>query len=492
MNAITTATPIRFGFKFAMLLVAAAALSACASKGFGPEYQRPALTLPTPIAPANTALGASGTVAAAASPQSVWLGFGDPVLTSLIEEATRQSPDLALARARIAEARATLGQNESNFYPTLDLTAGVSRRRSSENSASFNPAASPLSEDRQLGLTASYEFDFWGKFASADTAARGRLLAQAASQGVVLTTLQANVAQAYFALRTLDAQSVLAQSTLKTRQENLRLQKRRFDAGVVGELDLRQAESEAASAQGAVLQVNQSRSNAESGLALLLGRQPADIARPVIARGLELDALLQAQPVRPDLSADLLTRRPDVAAAEQNLIAANADIGQARAAYFPRISLTASAGQQSRDMATLFDPASLFWNVIGNLTQPIFRAGAIGSVVAAANAREQQAVAQYTQVVQSAFRDVHDALTNADAARAIAATTADRTKALRETLRLADLRYRAGYSSYLEVLSAQRDLTQAQSGLLDAQRNQLSAVVALQKALGGGWEAPAR
>ena len=182
-----------------------------------------------------------------------------------------------------------------------------------------------------------------------------------------------------------------------------------------------------------------------------------------------------------------MTRRPDIVSAEQALIAANADIGQARAAYFPKLSLTAGLGQQSKDLSSLFDPASLFWNLVGNLTQPVFRAGAIGAVVAAANAREQQALAQYTQTVQNAFRDVHDALNNVAAGREIASTSTRRIDALRDTLRLSELRYKAGYSSYLEVLNAQRDLAQAESGLIDTQRNQLTAIVSLYKAMGGGW-----
>jgi multidrug efflux system outer membrane protein len=179
-------------------------------------------------------------------------------------------------------------------------------------------------------------------------------------------------------------------------------------------------------------------------------------------------------------------------AAEQNLIAANADIGQARTAYFPKFSITAGVGQQSSDMSKLFDPASAFWNLIGNLTQPVFRAGAIGALVAASNARQQQALAQYTQTVQSAFRDVHDALNNVESGNAIAATTARRIESLKSTLRLSELRYSSGYSSYLEVLTAQRDLLQAQTSLVDVQRSQLTAVVSLYKALGGGWDANAQ
>ena len=466
---------------FAINLVAACALSACGMAPFGPNFQRPALDLPTTLTSSGTATSVDWLV--------WWKGFNDPVLDGLLQEAASNSQDLALATARIAEARATLDQNASNFYPSVDLNASATRRRASENSASFQPGANPYSNDRQLGLSASYELDFWGKYARADEAAKARLLAQAASRGTVLTTLYANVAQSYFALRALDAQQTLGEQTLATRTENLRLQNRRFTAGVIGELDLRQAESEAAGIQAALQQTVQNRSNAESGLAVLLGRKPTDIANPVLARGADLGTLYAAQAIPADLPSDVLTRRPDVVAAEQNLIAANADIGQARAAYFPKLSLTAGLGYQSKDLSDLFNPASLLWNLVGNLTQPIFRAGAIDAVVAASNARQQQALATYTQTVQNAFRDVHDALNNVAAGRDITATTAKRIDALRSTLRLADLRYKNGYSSYLDVLNAQRDLAQAESGLIDIQRGQLNAVVSLYKALGGGWDA---
>lgn len=468
--------------QFAITLIAACAITACGITPVGPDYKRPAMDVPATLSVNGSATQVDWL--------SWWKGFHDPVLDGLLAEAASNSQDLALATARIAEARATLDQNQANFYPSVDLNASTTRRRASENAASFStPGADPHSNDRQLGLTASYEIDFWGRYARADEAARARLLSQAASRGTVLTTLYANVAQSYFALRGLDAQTTLAEQTLATRQENLRLQKRRFDAGVIGELDMRQAESEAAGIEATLQQTRQSRSNAESALAVLLGRKPSDIVHPVLARGAELGTLYAAQPIPADLPSDVLTRRPDVVSAEQSLIAANADIGQARAAYFPKFSLTAGLGQQSKDMSTLFDPASLFWNLVGNLTQPIFRGGALQAVEAAANARQQQAVATYTQTVQNAFRDVHDALNNVSTGNEITATTAKRIAALRDTLRLADLRYKGGYSSYLDVLNAQRDLMQAESGLIDAQRTQLNAVVSLYKALGGGWDA---
>ncbi len=464
----------------AIYLVAIICLGACANGMNGPqggESQRPDFELPAVAA--STPLDAT----------TWWKSFNDPALDALMEEARSHSQDLTLAAGRVLEAQAALGLNTANLYPSVDLNAGAARRQGSQNSASFNPAASAYSTDLQWGLNASYEIDFWGKFARADEAARARLLGQMATQGTVLTTLYANVAQAYMTLRALDTQVLLAEETLVSRQENLRLQQRRFQAGVIGELDLRQADAEAANLQASLLTLRQARGNAERALALLAGRTPAQIAQPQIARGAPLAALYLAQSPPANLPSDLLLRRPDLQSAEQGLVAARADIAQVRTAYFPKLTLTASLGQQSQELSNLFNPASLFWSLLGNLAQPVFRAGAIDASVAAANARQQQALAQYTQAVQSAFRDTYDALNNVQTGRGIATATEQRIAALKEGLRLSELRYKAGYSSYLEVLTAQRDLAQAQIGLVDTQRNQLFAVVSLYRALGGGWDA---
>jgi outer membrane protein, multidrug efflux system len=460
-------------------------LAGCGTSLLAPSYQRPALAMPATLATGAT----NHTTASAANVDGLhwWKGFQDPVLDALLQEAATNSQDLVLASARIEEARATLDQTKSNLFPTVDLNASASRKRGSENASTYNASAGTYSNDRQLDLSASYEIDFWGKYSQSDAAARARLLAQSANRGTVLITLYANVAQSYFSLRALDEQTQLAEQTFATRQENLRLQKLRFEGGVVGELDLRQAESEASSVQATLQLAQQNRRNAEAALAVLLGRSPADIMHPVVARGATVHALYKAQVVPANVQSDVLFRRPDVVSAEQALIAANADIGIARAAYFPRLSLTISVGQQSNDMSTLMDPASMFWNLLGNLTQPIFRAGAIDAVVAASNARQKQALAQYTQTVQNALRDVHDALNNVAAGQDVTTTTAQRIDALRSTLKLATLRYNNGYSSYLEELNAQRNLHQAEAALIDTQRTQLNALVGLYKALGGGW-----
>lgn len=472
--------PLMDRAQLAIFIVAIFSLTACASSLNDPQAgtgKRPAFDLPAPAA------------APAMDAAAWWKGFKDPALDALMQEAARNSQDIALAAGRILEARAALGQNTANLYPSVDLNLGAARRQGSQNSATFNPAVSPFTGDVQLGLSASYEIDFWGKFARADDAARARLLAQMAAQGTVLTSLYAGVAQGYFNVRALDAQLLLAEQTLTSRQENLRLQQRRFQGGVIGELDLRQAQGEVASLEASLLSVRQALSNAEGALAMLVGRSPADIVRPQIVRGADIAALYAAQLAPANLPSDLLARRPDVASAEQALIAAEADIAQARTAYFPRLALTASFGQQSQELSNLLTPGSLFWNLLGNLTQPVFRAGAIDSVVAAANARQQQALAQYTQAVLNAFRDTQEALNNVQAGHGIAAATERRIDALKGSLRVSEKRYQAGYSNYLEVLAAQRDLAQAQLALVDTQRNQLASVVSLYKAVGGGWDA---
>ena len=464
-------------------LVLALALAGCGT--LGPNYQRPAIELPA------GAINPQSAHAVVSVDWLVWLkSFPDPVLNALLDEAAANNADLALAVARIEESRATLALTHASRFPTVDATVNASRSQVSENAGKLQPGANPRHNDFQPGLTAAFEIDFWGKFQRADEAARARLLGLEASRGVVLATLYANVAQSYFALRSFDAQVTLAEQTFATRKENLRLQTKRFEGGVAGELDVQQATAEAAAIEATLIQAQQNRRATEAVLATLTGRSPAAIVQPNIARGTTIDILFTRATVPAELPSDLLNRRPDVIAAEQQLIAANADIGQAKAAYYPTIKLTASVGYESRQLSELFNPNSLFWNLASGLTQPLFRAGSIDAIVAGATARKAQAMAQYALAVQGAFKDVHDALSNIAANEALAAIAEKRIAALREVLRLANLRYTNGYSSYLEVLNAQRDLSQAESSVIDAKRAQLSGVVALYKAVGGGWAAP--
>ncbi len=459
--------------------LACSLLTGCA---LGPDYKRPELDMPA-------SLGSGAAKSTVATDWLTWWkSFQDPVLNALLDEAAANSQDLALAAGRVEEARALYAGAHAGLFPTVDGNASVTKSHLSTNAGQITPGAYPIVTDRKVGLSASYEIDFWGKLRRADEAARSRLLAAQASRGTVMASLYANVAQSYFSLRAFDAQLALAEATLATRRDNLALQRKRFNAGVIGQLDLHQQEAEAAATEASAAQARLAVRNAESAIALLVGRGPAQIANPVIARGKAVDALQQSALVPADLPSDLLNRRPDLVAAEQQLVAANADIGQAKAAYFPTLKLTAGAGNESLSMSTLFDSGSRFWNLGLGLTQPIFRAGALDAVVSGAEARKQQALAQYVQAVQAAFRDVHDALAGIAANQQVVDATAKRIAAVQDTKRLADLRYANGYSSQLEVLNAQRDLLQAQSNLIEAKRAQLAALVSLYKAVGGGWD----
>ena len=463
-------------------MAASLVLAGCVS--VGPDYQRPALDVPTSLNVAATP-GKS----AAADYMAWWKAFNDPALNALLDEARANNQDLVLAAGRVEEARALAVGTNSNRYPTVDANITPTKLRTSQHAGLLPAGAEPISWDYMLGLSASYELDFWGKLARADEAARARLLAQEANQGVVLTSLYSNLAQTYFSLRASDAQLALADVTLKTRQEKLRLQKKLYASGTIGELDLHIADSEEAAAEISLAQAKQAVANTESALAVLVGRSPSAIAKPVIARGSDIDGLYQQLRIPADLPSNLLERRPDIVAAEQTLVAANADIGQAKALYFPTLTLSSGVGYESHGLKDLINPASMLWNLGANLTQPVFRAGAIGAVVSGAEARKTQALAQYVQTVQGAFRDVHDALNNATANEQIYTSGQHRVSALKDSLRLAELRYKNGYSSYLEVLNAQRDLWQAEVTVIDTQRAHLSAVVSLYKAVGGGWDA---
>ena len=479
---------VRFG---ATLLPMVAALALAGLGGcmtVGPDYARPALDVPNTI---TVAPPASASAAVSSAPFDLlvwWKSFQDPALDALMNEATANSQDLVLAAARVAEARANESITNSNRYPTVDAALGASRSRASENTNLLPPGVGTNSKDFRLAFTAAYEIDFWGKFARADEAARARLLSQQANQGVVLTSLYATLAQNYFALRSYDAQVALADNALKTRQDNLRLQQKRFSAGSIGTLELHQAEAEAEAAEVSKAQGQQQVANTESAIALLAGRSPALVATPAIARGAAIEALYANLTTPTNLPADLLNRRPDIIAAEQALVAANADIGQARAQFFPSVRLSGSGGYESNRLSELINPASVLWNLGAGLTQPIFRAGAIGALVAGAEARKTQAQAQYVQSVQSAFRDVHDALTGLAINDRIYGASNRRAVALKDTLRLATLRYNNGYSSYLEVLTAQRDLLAVQSQVIDVQRAHLASAVGLYRAVGGGWD----
>jgi multidrug efflux system outer membrane protein len=485
-------------------------VAACAS--VGPDYGRPKLDLPAgwqaPSAEAGTP----------AVPARWWSVYEEATLNALIEEALEHNRDLALAMARVDEARAFLTVARADQFPEVGAQVGYSRTRQSE--VTGFPVPSGVKSTRNLHsvtLEAAYEIDLWGKFRRATEAARAELFASEEAREAVLLSLTAQVAQTYFALVALDAQTAVTRRTIATRRESFDLQQQRFDAGVIGELDLRQQEAEVAAALALLPTLERSRTETESALAVLLGRPPRAIVEERIERVVLNDAVSandtrgqipscppnSAESLRDSrcgmplvvpsgLPSDLLLRRPDLREAEERLVAANARIGVARAAYFPSVVLTGYLGSESAELSDLFSGPAGIWQFAASLAQPIFTAGRLRAQEDIAIARERQALAQYERAVQNAFRDVQNALAAQIRAREQLEAETQRAAAFAQALKLAQMRYESGIASLIDVLDSERNLLSAELNRVDASRAQRAAVADLVKALGGGWESTAK
>jgi len=446
----------------------------------GPDYQRPQVETPEqwPDAAAGAAVSATW-----------WKSYGDPVLDRMIDEALQHNLDLRNAIARVDEARSALGITRADQYPGISANAAASRNRiSQETVISVPPGVDPKYNDYRATLNASYEIDFWGKYRRATEAARAELLASKFNREAVRLALIADTAKGYFALRALDAQVAITRRTLSTRQASTELQRLRFEAGVASEYDLRQVEAETAQAQALLPSIEQRLAAQETALSVLVGRSPRAIVAQPIDRGSALEALTAPPSIPAGLPSDILERRPDLRQAEQGLVAANARIGEAKAAYYPTISLTGFFGVESSMLSGLFDTQARMWQFAGSATQTIFDAGRTRSQVGVAEARQQQALAQYQGAIQNAFKDALDALVAQRKAREVMEAEQKRIEALTSAMRLAQLRYDNGVASFLELLIAERALLDAQLNQVDAQRAQLSASADLFKAMGGGWD----
>ncbi|MGE5338388.1 MAG: efflux transporter outer membrane subunit [Gemmatimonadota bacterium] len=456
--------------RHAACALVAALLAACASV----PPARPALELP------------EASSAAPAGIDRFWTRFNDAQLAALIDEALARNLDLRAAIARIDEARANLRLARSALYPSLDAQLGANRNRASEATAQQFPGPHTTTS-YSAGLNASYEVDVWGKYARGRDAAQASLLATRYAAETVRIALVGAVATAYFTLRANDAELALAKETLKTRDENVRLQKQRFDAGVASDYDLKLAQAERAAVAAVIPAAERAVAQSEAALAVLTGRSPKAVYMPAIARGADIDAAVALE-VPPGLPSDLLARRPDIQQAEAQLAAADARIDEARAQYYPSLTLTASFGGESAELSDLLTAPARVWSIGAGLLQPIIGAQRIGAQVDAATARREQALIAYQQAVQAAFRDVHDALAAHSSAREAFTAQEQRRASLGDALKLAEKRYRGGYSSYIEVLDAQRNLLDAERARLTALRDRQAAIVDLYKALGGGWD----
>ncbi len=459
-------------------LLAVLVVSGCAT---GPDYHRPDIDLPQQwLAQAEPAKSAD------IAGKRWWTLYADPVLDKLIDEALLNNADVQVAAARVLEARAQAGLTDADRYPSLSANIGANRTQSTLRGSFPRPADLPRTQNSyRATLDASYEVDLWGKYSRASEAARADLLSAESAREAVRLSLTAQIAQQYFALIAADTQEAIARRTLATRSETLALSRKRLETGSMSEYDLHQAVAEEANVRAQLAALTESRVKAESLLAMLLGRSPRDILSGNVGRGKPEAVSVVIVPA--GLPSELLLRRPDLAEAEQKLIAANARIGAARAQYFPSVGLTAYSGSESTSFSNLFTgPAGIF-QFAANLTQPIWNAGRIGLSVDISEARRDQALAQYRQAVANAFKDVRDALASQAAARESLKAQSSRSEALESALRQAQLRYNAGISSRLEVLDIERNLLQAELAKADAERANKVALANLFKALGGGW-----
>ncbi len=476
-----------------LLTVGAVALLAGCS--MIPKYERPAAPIaaewPVSSWMAESAQAPAGASPAAATAPTVpaadieWQSFfSDPKLRQLVEAALRNNRDLRIAVLNIEQARAQFQIRRADQFPTVN--AGLTGSRQPSSNANGNDSISSTYTGGLL--VTSYELDFFGRVASLKEAALAQYLATEEGRKTTQISLIAAVANTYLSLLADEELLRITQQTLATREESFKLSKLRFDNGVTSELDFRQAESLTEAARVSLAQLVRQRALDQNALTLLLG-QPltGELALPA-GKGLA-DAPMMVD-VPAGLPSDLLTRRPDIRQAEQQLLAANADIGAARAAFFPRISLTASAGSASSHLSGLFKSGSYGWTMAPQLLLPIFDAGRNRAGLDSANAGRDIAVAQYEKSIQTAFREVSDALAGrATLGEQLRAQQAQ-ANAEATRFRLADLRYQNGVASYLDLLDAQRSLFAAQQAVVQTRLAQLQSQVTLYKTLGGGWKEP--
>lgn len=455
-------------------VVVTTGLAGCIS---GPNYQRPVLDLPGKYADAPSQNSSGSAVAA-----NWWTLYGDAILNELVADALKNNTDMLKAMAQIDEAEAILSDVSANLLPQIDLGASSSKSRSSTLNAQRLPADTPVvAKSNRLALSTSFELDFWGKLRRASEAARAQALGTHYGKDVTALTLAGIVTQSYFSLRSLDAQIAVTKETLASREESLAVVKNRSAGGLASDLDLNQAEGVRADVSVQLRELQRQRTLVEHQLGNLSGKPGLKI--------LHGDLLNLPTPALPPagLPSALIDRRPDVQQAEQKLISANAQIGYAKAVQLPAFSLTGNYGGQSEALSNLLMDGARIWSFGLAATVPILDSGKYAARTRQAEARQRQSLADYRKTVETAFREVADALTNVQQTSASAADLKIKADAARNAQRLSRLRYEAGYSGYLEVLDAQRTANLAEQAMVQNRALQLVYSVDLMKALGGGW-----
>lgn len=445
------------------MLIALPLLLLCACN-LGPDYVRPA-------APIHERWDVGYPAAADLANLPWWRQFGDPVLESLIETAVRENLDLRVAAARVDQFLGALDVTRSQYFPQIGAgyTGVVQRQTDLPN------------ESHQAAVNASWELDLWGRIRRSNEAAQAQIIGSEAGRRGVLMTLVTNVASGYLTLGGLDRQLEVTRATEKAYAESLKLFQLRFQYGTVSQLEVSQAESQYEAARQSIPAYESMIRQQENLISLLLGRPPGPIPR-----GKRLDELTPPG-IPAGLPSELLERRPDILQAEQTLVAANAQIGVARAAYFPKISLTGLLGFASTDIGRLFAPGADIRSATGQVTAPLLSFGAISGQVKQAEAQKQQAVFQYRQAILTAFREVEDALIKTAKGREQLEAQERQVHSLGEYARISRMQFEAGTSSYLQVLDADRSLFSGRLALNQTRSDLLIALVSVYKSMGGGW-----
>jgi NodT family efflux transporter outer membrane factor (OMF) lipoprotein len=459
-------------------LLAAAVLSGCA---LAPTYERPAT--PQPAAFKELQGWAPAAPADALDRGPWWTLFNDPVLNGLVQQVEVSNQNVAAAVAAYSQARALVAQQRASLFPTVTLTGGANRNGSGGGSSDNNNSNGRTSNNFRLNIGSSWEPDVWGRLRAGISAAQANAQASAADLASARLSAQGELAADYFSLRSIDAQRALLATTIEGYQRVLKITQNRFDVGIVPHSDVYQAQTQLASAQSDDLTLARQRAQLEHAIAVLVGKAPADFALAPAPWTVTVPDVPVGVP------STLLERRPDIAASERAVAAANAQIGIVRAAYFPQIGLTASYGPSASAIGDLFKASSMAWALGLSATETIFNGGANRAAVQGANAAREQAVARYRQTVLDAFADVEDQL---NATRVLAQqqdlqrqASAAADKVEEQVLN----RYKAGQVSYSEVVQAQVTALNARRALVQTQGNRQTTAVALIQSLGGGWHA---
>ena len=457
----------------------------------GPNYKRPAANVPStfrgalaPEAAASestppNAATVGGSASISIGEEKWWEVFQDQELQGLIRTALKNNYDVRIAATRVLEAQAQLGITRADQLPSVSAGGNLTSVR--------NPKVGPIPgyeiTQGQVSASVGWNADFWGRYRRATEAARAILLANRWAQREVMASLVANVASSYFQLRELDLALEISKRTLGSRQDSLDLTKTLEQHGINSLLDVRQSEQLVYTAAAEIPDLERQIAQEENAISILLGNNPGDVPR-----GLKLTEQPHAPEVPVGLPSSLLERRPDIREAEENLVAANAQIGVARAAYFPQISLTGTAGYESAALSNLFTGPAGLWTLVGSVTQPIFQGGRLKSDVRLAEAQHEQLLLTYQQAIQGAFRDVSNALIAYRKFREFRIQQQHLVESAQDAARLSQTRFKAGATDYLEVLTNETNSFSAELALAQAQGSELNALVQLYQALGGGWE----